>query len=110
MNGPRSSASLYGEPESRLKTESDACHAAAASAPASAPLTSAARPRRLRELLANELADVRAVGAPGDLRHHVGHHATQVGHARGTHLGDRIVDDLLDLILGERLGHELLED
>ena len=34
----------------------------------------------------------------------------RVRHARRSDLGDDVVDDLLDLVLGERLGHELLED
>ena len=63
-----------------------------------------------RELLADDLAHRGAVGAPGDLRHDVRHHAAEVGHARRTHLCDRVVHDLLDLVLGERLRHELLED
>ena len=50
------------------------------------------------------------VGAAGDLRHDVGHHTTEIGHARRPHLGDDVVDDLVDLVLGERLRHELLED
>src|SRR5262249_22079413 len=40
----------------------------------------------------------------------VRHHATHVAQARRTGLGDRVVDDLLELVLGERLGHELFED
>ena len=68
------------------------------------------RQRAYGELLAHDLAHARAVGAARDLRHHVGHHAAEVGHARGADLCDRVVDDLLDLVLGERLGHELLED
>src|SRR6266542_1850684 len=64
----------------------------------------------LRQLLAHDLAHDRAVGSAGDLRHHVGHHAAEVGHARRPYLGDRVVHDLLDLVLGEWLGHELLED
>src|SRR5439155_26174543 len=32
------------------------------------------------------------------------------GHARRTDLGDDVVDDLVDLVFGERLRHELLED
>src|SRR6266487_4143102 len=61
------------------------------------------------ELLAHELADDRAVGASRDLRHHVRHDAAEVAHARRADLCDRVVDDLLELVLGERLGHELLE-
>src|SRR6266487_4309516 len=71
------------------------------------------REARLRrgsgELLAHELADDRAVGASRDLRHHVRHDAAEVAHARRADLCDRVVDDLLELVLGERLGHELLE-
>ena len=63
----------------------------------------------LGELLADELADGGAVGATRDLRHHVGHHAADVAHARGADLGDHVVDDRLQLVLGDRLGHELLE-
>src|SRR3954470_3969160 len=70
----------------------------------SATLTSSwMRMRRLKEkrdaaaasgeLLANDLTDARAVGASCDLWHHIGHDATEVGHARGAHLRDRIVDD-----------------
>ena len=33
----------------------------------------------------------------------------EVAQARRADLGDRVVDDLLELVLGERLGHELLE-
>src|SRR5581483_234763 len=62
-----------------------------------------------RQLLPHDLADDGAVGAACDLRHHVRHHTAEVGHARRTHLGDCVVDDLLDLVLGERRRHELLE-
>src|SRR6266404_2791162 len=62
------------------------------------------------ELLADDLADAGAVRPAGDLRHDVGHHAAEVGHARRPDLRNRVVDDLLDLLLGERLRHELLED
>src|SRR5437773_838353 len=48
-------------------------------------------------------------GASRDLRHHVRHDAAEVAHARRADLCDRVVDDLLELVLGERLGHELLE-
>src|SRR3954447_5997227 len=65
--------------------------------------------RRLRELLACDLADGGAVRAARDLRHDVGHDPAEVTEARGAHLGDHVVDDLLELLLGERLGHELLE-
>ena len=41
------------------------------------------------------------------MRHHVGHHAAEVAHARGAVLRDRIVDDLLELVLRQRLRHEL---
>src|SRR5581483_10708556 len=61
------------------------------------------------QLLANQLADRGAVGTAGDLRHHVCHHPAEVAHARRTHLGDHVVDDPLELLLGQRLGHELLE-
>src|SRR5215216_921355 len=64
---------------------------------------------RSGELLAHELAHGRAVRAPGDLRHHVRHHPADVAHAGRTHLGDCVVDDLLELFLGQRRGHELLE-
>src|SRR5919201_619414 len=64
---------------------------------------------RSGQLLAHELADGGAVGAPGDLRHDVRHHAAEVAHAGRTDLGDRVVDDLLELVLRERLRHELLE-
>src|SRR6266511_1364978 len=72
------------------------------------------RPRGLArtssgQLLAHELAHGRAVGAAGDLRHHVGHYPAERAHARRPDLGDRVVHDLLQLGLGQRLGHELLE-
>src|SRR5205807_762730 len=54
---------------------------------------------RLGQLLADQLANHRAVGAAGDLRHHVRHHASEVAHARRPDLGDRVVDDLLELVL-----------
>src|SRR4051812_13847407 len=108
MNGPRSSASEYGVSKVRFRTGSHACQTAAASAPATGPL------RRTgscsSELFADDLAHDRAVGTAGDLRHDIGHHATEVGHARRPDLRDGVVDDLLDLILAEGLGHELLED
>src|SRR5919204_161781 len=63
----------------------------------------------LGQLLLDQLADDGAVSPAGDLWHHVGHHAAEVAHARGAVLGDRVVDDLLQLVLGERLGHELLQ-
>ena len=62
-----------------------------------------------RELLAHELADGGAVRATCDLRHDVGHHPAHLVQARGPVLGDGIVDDALELLLRERLGHELLE-
>ena len=46
---------------------------------------------------------------PDDARHHVGHHATDVAQRRGADLGDHVVDDLVELVVGERVGHELLE-
>ena len=64
----------------------------------------------LGELLADDLADRGAVGAPGDLRHHVRHHPTHVADVRRARLGDRIVDDPLEIVLGERSRHELLQD
>ena len=68
-----------------------------------------ARPDRSGELLADDLADGGAVGLAGDARHHVGHHATDVAQRRRADLGDDVVDDLVELVLGERLRHELLE-
>src|SRR5512133_565879 len=108
MNGPRSSASAYGVRNARFSRGSLACQTAAASTPAIGPL----RRTTLQsgELLAHDLAHDGAVGAPGDLRHDVRHHSTEVGHARSPHLGDRVVDDLLDLVLAQRGRHELLED
>src|SRR3954454_13321959 len=67
------------------------------------------RSGRSGELLADELADRRPVRAPGDLGHHVGHHPAEIAHAGCADLGDRVVDDPLEIVLGERLGHELLE-
>src|SRR2546423_637359 len=64
---------------------------------------------RLGELLADELAYDRAVGAAGDLRHDVGHYPPEVPHARGADLGDGAVHDLLQLLLVELLRHELRE-
>jgi pimeloyl-ACP methyl ester carboxylesterase len=64
----------------------------------------------LRELLADELADDGAVGASGDLRHHVGHHPPELTQVRRADLGDHVVHDLLELFLGQLLGHEFLED
>ena len=61
---------------------------------------SSGRSGRSGELLADELADRRAVGAAGDLRHHVRHHPAEVAHARRADLGDRVVDDPLELVLG----------
>src|SRR5918999_1529767 len=61
------------------------------------------------QLLLDQLADHRAVGAAGHLVHDTGHHAAEVADAGGADLRDDVVDDLLDLLLGERLGHELLE-
>ena len=52
-----------------------------------------------RELLAHELAHGRPVRAAGDLRHHVRHHAAHVAHVRRPVLGDRVVDDPLELLL-----------
>src|SRR4051794_3283860 len=66
--------------------------------------------RELRQLLAHDLAHGRTVRAPGDLRHHVRHHPAEVAQARRAVLRDRVVDDVLDLVLAQRLGHELLED
>src|SRR6185295_11994704 len=37
------------------------------------------------------------------------HHPADVPHARRADLGDHVVDDLLQLVLGEGFGHELLE-
>src|SRR5712691_394500 len=62
------------------------------------------------ELLTHDLADRRAVRPARDLRHHVRHHPAEVPHARRADLGDRAVDDLLELLLGELLRHELLQD
>src|SRR5919201_69019 len=61
------------------------------------------------QLLADELAHDRAVGAAGHLRHDVRHHPAEVAHARRADLGDRAVDDLLQLLLVELLRHELGE-
>src|SRR3954464_6586755 len=108
MKGPRSSASAYGVPNARFSSGSLACHRAAASAPAIGPLRRTPLPSG--ELLAHDLAHDRAVRTPGDLRHDIGHHSTEVGHARRPDLRDRVVDDLLDLVLAERRRHELLED
>src|SRR5215469_4167683 len=91
----------------RTPAPSSASTASRTSAATTAP---AACRSALGELFPDDLADLRAVCAAGDLRHHVGHHAPEVGHARRPHLGDDVVDDLLDLVLGERLRHELLED
>ena len=44
------------------------------------------------------------------MRHHVRHDATEIADARGANLRDRVVDDLLEFVLGERRRHELLED
>ena len=41
--------------------------------------------------------------------HDACHHAPDVADARRADLGDDVVDDLLELLLGERLRHELLE-
>ena len=57
----------------------------------------------LREFLADDLADAGPVGAPGHLRHHIGHDAPEITQGRGAILGNGIVDDCLDLLLGERL-------
>src|SRR5262249_5598017 len=81
-----------------------------AAAPNERRRSSKVRSNRLGELLAYELTDGAAVGAAGDLRHHVGHHPPHVAHSRGLVLCDRVVDDLLELVLGERRRHELLED
>src|SRR5439155_12563248 len=67
------------------------------------------RRRWLRELLAHELADDGAVGPTGNLRHDVRHDAAELAQARCPDLGDDVVDDALELGLGKRLGHELLE-
>src|SRR2546423_13026132 len=78
---------------------------------ARAAMANCDRGRRLSgELLADQLAHDRPVGAAGHLRHHVGHDATEVAHARRTDLGDRAVDNLLQLVLFELLRHELLQD
>ena len=62
------------------------------------PAKEAGSAQASRELLADELAYRRPVRAAGDLRHHVGHHAAEVAHARRTALGDRVVDDRLELL------------
>src|SRR5215212_3740339 len=59
------------------------------------------------ELFPHELADLGAVGATCDLRHHVRHDTAEVTETRRAVLGDRVVDDLLELVLAERLRHEL---
>src|ERR1044072_7872402 len=61
------------------------------------------------ELFAHQLAHGGAGRPGGDLWDDVGHPPADVAHARGADLGDRVVDDLLELLLRERLGHELLE-
>src|SRR5919201_4095699 len=61
------------------------------------------------QLLADELAHDRAVGAARHLRHDVRHHPAEVAHARRADLGDRAVHDLFQLLLVELLGHELRE-
>src|ERR687895_2332841 len=62
------------------------------------------------ELLADELAHDAPVGAARDLRHHVRHDAPEVAHAGRSVLGDRVVDDRLELLFRKWLWHELLED
>src|SRR5262245_43925577 len=62
------------------------------------------------ELLFDELAHNRPVGATGDLVHDARHDPPHVADARRADLGDDVVDDLLELLLGHRLRHELLED
>src|SRR4029079_15528358 len=69
-----------------------------------------ARSKALGELLAHELADDRAVRPPGDTRHRVRHHAAEIADRRRADLGDHVVHDLLELVLGELVGHELLDD
>src|SRR6266508_921440 len=64
----------------------------------------------LGQLFAHELAHDRPVGPPRHLRHHVCHHAAEVAQRRRPGLGDRVVDDSLELVLVNRLGHELLND
>src|SRR5262249_50103597 len=64
---------------------------------------------RSGELLADDLAHRRAVGAAGDLGHDIGHDAAEVAQARCAVLGDRVVDDRLELVLRQRLGHDPLE-
>src|SRR3954471_15973425 len=66
-------------------------------------------PDASRQLLFDQLTDDRAVRSAADLRHDVGHHAAEVAHRGGAVLGDRVVDDLLELVFGQRLRHELLE-
>src|SRR6266571_4284852 len=61
------------------------------------------------QFLAYQLADHRAVGAACDLGHHVGHDASELPEARGTDFRDHVVDDLLELLLGQGRGHELHE-
>src|SRR5690242_2072229 len=122
MNGPSNFESAYGVRKTRSSTGSAAVQTVAATAPAIPPrtflVTAPVCPCRanlclgsvpLRELLADDLTHLRAVGPAGDLRHHVGHHTAEIGHASRPHLGDDVVDDLVDLVLGQRLRHELLE-
>src|ERR1051326_8836808 len=67
------------------------------------------RESELGELFAHELAHDGAVGAPRDLGHDVGHHTAELPEARRPDLGDHVVHDLLELLLGERRRHELFE-
>src|SRR5262249_37649987 len=73
-----------------------------------APQHAAVR-RGLRELFAHELGDRGSIRAARDLRHDVRHHATEIADRGCADLGDHVVHDLLELLLRERRGHELLE-
>src|SRR3972149_1592909 len=68
------------------------------------------RPAASGELFLDELAYGGAVRASRDLVHDPCHDASHVADVRSADLGDDVVDDLLDLLFGERLGHGLLEN
>src|SRR5439155_14933727 len=65
---------------------------------------------RSGQLFLDQLRDRRAVCPARDLVHDACHHPAQVPDTRRSDLGDDVVDDLFELLLGERLRHELLEN